>query len=414
MTGALRVMMFQGVTYGLQVVFMLLAARFLGPDAQGQYALYRTGVYLIEAFMWFGLTSGIPYFIAKDHKKYHDVLLSLSLTYVSVVTVLGTGAFTLVLPSLTDSARVGYLLIAWIVALGLSQILLRVFLGERRYDLYNYGNLIGVVVLFASLIVFKTAGSITLVNVILCNVWANIGTLLFALVVHRRKLGGVRFSASFPPAIVRELYGVGMLGYVSSVGFLVLYRIDFFLVGYFLTARQLGIYAVAVLIVEGFQKVPDWLGMILAPKVAAGADPRGEITIKYAGSGLLFVGCIGGVLLIIHGLHLDLVTRVVGHQYQEVQTIVLWLMPRAMLHGVMAAFAGNLAGKGYSAYHPAAGIAAAVFLVMFDLWLIPAWGLEGAVTGITAAYVAATGIMILGYRRLTGQPATAVNQEFVS
>jgi O-antigen/teichoic acid export membrane protein len=399
MTGAFQVVMLQGVTYGLQVLFMLMAARLLGPAAQGKYALLRTSVYLIEAFMWFGLTSGIPYFIAKDRDRYHDVLLNLCFIYLGAVTIVGTIMLILFRGYLHLELRVITMLIAWVLVLALSQVLLKVFLGEKRYDLYSYANLIGVFMLFASLGAYKMLGPFSLARVILCNIWGSLAVLLFGVFLHRASLKKVKLLMTFPLELAKQVFKVGTLGYLSSIAFLVLYRIDFFFVGYFLSAAQLGVYAVAVLIIEAFQKVPDWLGMILAPKVASGMDADGHITRKYLWSSLLFTTVLAGGLLILQRAQIDLITVVVGSDYRGVQTVVIWLIPRALLHGAMVIFAGNLAGRGYTVYHPAAGIASALLLLVLDSILMPIWGLKGAIVGVTLAYVAATTIMLAGYRR---------------
>lgn len=407
MKGTVRVVFFQGLTYVLQVAFVLLAARFLGPEAQGKYALLRTSVYLLEAFMWFGLTTGIPYFIAKNAERYHDPLLKLSAIYLLVIGTVGYLA-TGPLSSMAHlDPATGVLAIWWVVTLGASQVLLKVFMGERRYDTYNLATLVGVGVLFVSLFVyFAQRRSLDLGQVLLCHIWSNCAVLAFAAVVHRQPLSRLRLSLrDFDWSVVGDVYAVGGLGYLSSLAFLLLYRLDFFLVGFFLSAKQLGIYAVAVFVVEGVQKVPDWLGMVLAPKVAAGLDEDHHITYRYLAGSICFVGLAALAFLVLNLLRVDIITWLVGDKYQGVNEILNWLMPRAILHGAMVIFAGNLVGRGYTAYHPLAGFAAACVLLIADYSLIPSLGTRGAAIGITLGYIAATAVMVAGFKRKTRREA---------
>ena len=55
------------------------------------------------------------------------------------------------------------------------------------------------------------------------------------------------------------------------------------------SSGALGVYTVAVFVIEAIQKVPDWLGLILAPQVAAGRDADGSITRRYAIAAVLVV-----------------------------------------------------------------------------------------------------------------------------
>lgn len=403
MKEAVRVVVYQGVTFGLQIVFLLLAARALGPELQGKYALLRTCTYLIETFMWLGLTSGITYFVAKDFERYHNAMLVTSAAYIAAGVAISLPLLLAALPHFQVPAAVGLAVVLWVVSLALVQLFQKIFLGQQRYGLYNSVSILTASSLFLPLGVFWLAGRITLQNVIYCNVLGNLAGIVVSLIAHRHYLSRLAFPASSFRGLLAEFYSVGLKGYVSSVAFQLLYRTDFFFVGYFLGARVLGIYSLAVFVVEAIQKVPDWLGSVLAPKVSAGQDPNGDVTRRFAFGAFGFVVTIC-VLLGAAGLsRFNYLVVALGPKYQGVEMIVLALMPRALLHCLIAIYGGNLAGRGYTIYHPLSGMAGLATLVGCDLVLFHYFGLAAAIAGITVAYCVAAAIMVLAARRPAGR-----------
>ena len=403
MREALRVILFQFLSYGLQLLFMLPAAKELGPDQQGMYALLRTSAYLIEAFMWFGLTSGSAYFVARNFERYHDALVVSSMAYLSCGIALGLPVVVFVLPQFDVPVATGLIVYVWVISLALVQFLLRIFLGQQRYLLYNMVNILINATLFALFIVFAVTDSITLHNVIYCNVISNMVGLVAAVVAHRRYLRRLKVSIVALREVLPEFYSVGLRGYFSSVVFLTLFRVDLFFVGYF-HPQSLGFYSLAIFVIEAVQKVPDWLAMVLSPKVSAGLDADGAMTRTFARNALIFVLAIGAVLGVLDLVHFDYLQFVLGPKYEGVEIIVLALIPKAAIHTLVAVYGGRLAGRGYALYHPLSGVVALVTLVVVDSILLPPFGLTGAIVGISIAYAIAAAIMVFGAHRVSSTP----------
>ncbi len=402
MKDAIKVILYQGITFGLQIAFMLLAARVLGPELQGRYAILRTCTYLIETFMWLGLTSGVTYFVAKDFARYHNALVLSSSVYVLLGIIASIPVIVFVLPRFQIPVAVGLLVVVWVVSLALTQFSLKIFLGQRRYRLFNYISILTSCGLFVCFLGFWAAGRITLQTVIYCNILSNFFGLGVSIFAHRHHLLLLEMPTNSFRALLAEFYSVGLKGYISSVAFQLLYRADFFFVGYFLGAKTLGLYSLAVFVIEAIQKVPDWLGLVLAPKVSAGLDFDGSLTRHFALGSFAFVLAISGLVGLARLAHYNYLAATLGSKFQGVEMIVLALIPRALIHSILAIYGGNLAGRGYTNYHPLAGFVGLTVLVICDSILFHYFGLISAMVGITVAYAVATSILVIGARRYAG------------
>ncbi len=402
MNRTLKTILVQGANFGLQVLFIFAAARALGPRDQGIYALVRTSVFLVESLMWLGLSSGLSYFIAKDFDRYHGPLLKLSLLYVLGLSVLGlallpAARFFLGPEKFAGSWRLWVLSAVWVMSLTSALFFQKIFIGQQRFDRYNLATLVNTasVMLFLGVILWARRPGLT--PLVLCHVASNVTALLVSIACHRKFLRPADFSAEVPKGFIRDVFRVGMRGYLSTIAFLLLYRMDFYFVGYFLGTSTLGVYSVAVFAVEGLQKVPDWLGMILAPKVASDPAAAGAVESKFMKMSFSYAVLAAALAAVfVKGGAL----RVLGKSYAVSGPIILALLPRVILHSLKAIYAAQLAGRGYTLYHPLSGVVALAILAGVDAFLLRGHGIFSAVAGITFAYVAAVGIMAFGCHRL--------------
>jgi O-antigen/teichoic acid export membrane protein len=399
MNHTLRTIFFQGINFSLQVVFALLTARLLGIEQQGTYALIRTSAFLAESLIWVGLSSAITYFVAKDFNKYHDIILNGCMWYLFLFSIIATGIVTLLSPSIFSqgiSKELIFLSILWTMSIGSIQIFQKIFLGQRRYGAYNSISLAATFLLYPILYLIHKMYGLNLISVISCHFLANILSLTLAIYLHRFWTRRIKLSELMNKKIIGALYKTGFKGFSSSVTFLILYRCDFFFVGYFLGRNVLGLYSIAVFVVESIQKIPDWMAIILSPKVTANLHDANKLTRKYLWPSVGYSIMNGIALLGMHQFGFRFIEILLGQEYRGAENIVVMLTPKAVLHATMVIFAANLAGKGYTYYHPLAGLLSLVALVTIDFVLIPLAGLKGAIVGITFSYIIATTVMGLG------------------
>jgi O-antigen/teichoic acid export membrane protein len=390
----------QTVGFLFQVGSLVLVGRMLGASMQGQFAVIRAAVYLAEAVLWLGVSSSTTYFVARDRSRYLTPLLTIAVVHLAVA-IAGIVLLISLLPSeLAHSVRAVRAELmpfaVWLTCFALMQTAQRILLGLRRFLLYGVvGIVAGAVTCSVTLVMTELVGARSLAAattpyIIGCAV------ATFTAVVCERSFTR-RWSVPSRD-VLRESYEVGIKGYTSSVAFIGLYRVDLLLMTRYIDPRLVGLYAMASAAAEAVQKVPDWLASVLSPIVASGRDPEGQVTR------VRLLQALAATALLIAGVEaarlggMSPLTTVFGADYNGTDGLFLLLAPKVLLHASMVIFAGYLAGRGYPLLHPAAGIAALATLVAVDLQLIPRWGLQGAVTGITLAYAVANVVMFVGYR----------------
>lgn len=204
--------------------------------------------------------------------------------------------------------------------------------------------------------------------------------------------GDAAFSAPFG-----EVAATGFRAFsVNLFSFLHL-RVDIYLVGFFLTPAAVGLYAVAVSLVEMLARAPALLGTVIYPKSAA--EREGEITrlIGRLLKLLPLVALVGIPAFWLIGRRV--LVLVFGAPFGAGYEPALWLLPGVVCLSGITLINNFLAGKGYpGVIHAAAAASLTVNLVLNWLW-IPRYGTSGAAMASSVSYGLWFLVLALHFRR---------------
>jgi len=392
-----RTVALQCVGFTLNVLTIFFIAKQLGSAGQGEYAWLRAMAYLIEAFLWFGLNNSITYFVALDRKEHGEYILKTCGYYLIFLMI--TSLFTLTVYNIfseIDAIRIAKIIL-WIFTLGLVQILLKFLLGSQLFLSFNIIYIVSTLLLFINVAILTYLDNLSISSVVFCHITSNIISFGLGIFIHRSIFSLWNIKLNFKITIIYSYLHVGFRSYISTLGYLALYRVDFYVVGYYLGLEILGLYSVAIYMIEAMQKIPEWLGMILTPK-ASNRDVNIRPTIiKYSIFVGIYVLTVFLFLLILNNFVQDWTSFIGLSEYSGVEEILPLLFPRVLFYSVMVIYAAFLAGKGYPLYHLFSGISAVIILSLLSFYLAPISGLNGIIGAGSIAFFVSLTIIVLGF-----------------
>ncbi len=384
-----------GLAFALGFVNQALLFRELGPALRGRLGIITTAVMIGSLVLGEWLSRGNTYVTGKQGRA-ADVMAS-SFVYTACVAVL-VAILALAAGAMQPFDRLSgtdYLFMALLLAAIIAQRAVQaVLLGQDRQLRYAAIPLI-LVALYLSgnavaLLIYRSGlGGV----LIAWSTAACLATLAAVLMVGRITLG--RPSS----ALLRATARVGGRGALSATIIYLLFRSDVFLVGHFLGEEQVGVYFACVVIAEMIQRIPNLAGVVLLPKVQAGADDDHAITLIVARRVLAGFVPIA-VVVVVAGR--SLIEVLGGPEYAGAFTPLLLMLPGLMATGFGSVLNTKLAGEGYPPLTIWAAAAALFTNVLLNLVLIPTWALEGAAISTSVAYILWAVIVTTGFRRRTG------------
>lgn len=383
------------------VATSVVLARLLGPAGKGAYDLALATAGLIATFGGLSLHSGLTYHVARAAVRIRAVLRALGGYDLAVVAVGaailwlvhdGPGHGLLLPPDPGTATVLGMVLLAGVLTVATQGRAILVGLGRIRAS--NARDLVQNAVLLALLGGAAAwnmwAGPVTYRAAIWFAVAANgLGAALFlAAVLREPDPGG---SDGFG-AVVR--YSVP--AHSSNVAQFLNYRLDFFLVSFFIDLSALGLYAVAVGLARLLWIASRAASQVLLPEVAAsGADA--ETTTAVVTRISLWMAVLGAAVFVLGGE--ALLRLLYGGDFVGSYRPLMLLLVGAVPFTLSNTLAAHLGGLGLPHLNFRASLAGLVVTVVLDLLLIPEYGIAGAAVATSASYVVTTGTIMVLFRR---------------
>ncbi len=399
-------------TFGTQLLALLLAtlnaaviARILGPSGKGILALTVLVPNVFALFLSGGISVANVYYTGQ--KRFDLPTLSANAT---AFTVMATALGAVIAALLYASGLMAKLLPGVpLNLLALSMLGLPFSLLNNYFVSLLQGRQLITRINLVSLLQRASTVALSLLLVAVLG-WGLTGAVLAVLassVVSVAVLGamlrrlGARFWPRWNRLVIKTTLKFGLRGYVANVLQFFNYRLDLFLVNYFLGPSSTGIYTVAVAMAEMLWYLPNAVGFVIFPKAAnTSAEAMNRFTPRVFRL-TLAVTAAGALALAIIGK--PFIEIVYSPAFASAYGPMLALLPGVVLLGGGKVLTNEIAGRGFPQYNSIASGASLVLTVGLDLLLIPRLGVLGAAIASSIAYVAIFILALVFYRSVVNR-----------
>lgn len=378
----------------LSIIFGLLAmiiiARTLGSSGQGQYTLAILLPTLLYTLLNSGLSISTVFYIGQ--KKYSDdeiystnIITALLLSVLSIIIGLIIIHFfkEYFFESLTNKLLLYTLLI--VPLLFTQKNLQTIFQGKEDFEKFNLIVILNQLGLLLFSVLFVLVLDLGVFGAVLSFALSQL-LMLFAsfyfLKVYYNLLMPNRISINY----AKESFIFGLKGHISSVLSFINYRIDIFIIAYFMDDIAVGLYSVAVLISERIWLVSQSVSSVLFARVANMSDDseRTKFT-SLASRNTLLITLIGGIFLafISHWF----INLFFGESYSQSVIPFIYLIPGVIIFSMSKVLANDFIGRGYPEINTYIAFVTALCNLGLNFWLIPIYGIKGAAIATTSSYI---------------------------
>ncbi|MGD8686966.1 MAG: oligosaccharide flippase family protein [Syntrophobacterales bacterium] len=372
----------------LSVATAAIVAHHLGPEGKGMLALALLVPGILGLFLSGGINVANVYFTGSRRLDV-PTLAANSVGFALVMTILGFGAVICL-------ASAGWLeavvpgVPVWIVLLAMLAfpiILLNGFFSSilQGLQLIFTVNLISFIqsILTLSLTLLLVIGwKLGLLGALLASL-ASWGLSLIVWCITLRRHGGV-LTPRWSYDVLRSTLSFGLRGYIGNVLQFFNYRLDMFILNYFLGPASVGIYAVSVRLAELLWYLPNAVGFVIFPRAAASKPEEMNVFTPRVFRATLGLTALGALGLAFVGR--PVINLVFSSAFVGAFIPMLVLLPGVVLLGGAKVLTNELAGRGYPHYNSLNAGLALILTVVLDLVLIPRYGVVGAALASSAAY----------------------------
>lgn len=404
-------------TLGMNVLLLAAAiansaviARALGPDGKGILTLAVLTPNLLILLLGLGIGVANVYHTGTRQIPVpllvrNSIGIALLISVVGAIVIgllLATGWLTRLLPRVPVHIT---LLALLIFPLGLlSSYLHGVLQGQQQiFRLNTIMALQGVATLILTLLLVMGL-HMGLRGGVLAYVGA--ATLTLTLTVNAVRRNDVRFTPAWQPDVLRPSLAYGLKGYIANVLQFFNYRLDMFLINFFLGSAGVGIYSVSVALAELLWQLPNAVGFVIFPKSSATKPAQMNLFTPRVFRLTLALTALGGLGLALLGRFMILL--IFGERFSAAYLPMLALLPGVILLGGGKVLINEIAGRGYPHYNSISAGLGLIFTLILDLLLIPPYGVLGAAVASSLAYAMVFGSAVFFYltvsRRCPDEP----------
>lgn len=395
----------RALVFLMGLAMSVVVSRVLGPTLKGSFSIILLIISVTSLLVMFGLGSANVYFGARDPDEL-PTLAGNSLVAAFALGLLGIAVVQLatLLPAFQGYLTENGVDVAWVRALILllPLVQLNLYLVEivrARGDIVRY-NLVALWGTSVSLVAV-----VVLVWFLAQGVSGAVNAWVISLVAVSALTVWLALRAAGGPLRIgwdslRRNFAFGVRLHPGNIAQFLNYRVDVFLVAFFLAPAQVGLYVTAAAIAERLWEIPHAIRTVLLYHAATGdANAANAATGRVS---RVVVVLIGAMCLLMAVTSYPLVLLLYGTAYLPAAPALIALMPGIWAMSLCKLLTVHLTARG----RPEVGTFAAVIslgaTLVLDVLLIPKIGIVGAALASSASYVLATFVVVAVFLDDTG------------
>jgi len=376
------------------IITSIVIARVLGPEGKGIYAMVMLVPSMLLLFGEFGITMSNIYFIGKK-KIEKSVLASNSLFFGLINGVILVLIFLIIYPFIADSVFQGvdssyiYAILLMIPFSLTTSYLGGILVGLLKIKEACIISIIQTVINTAMILLILLVFSGYIFELLILSIVMSISFFLFYTWYIGKLTGFVKY---FSWKSFKKCFNYGSKGYVANTFTFFNYRLDMFLVNFFIGVTAVGYYSLSVGLVEMIWIVPQTISFVLFPFVASSnKKDAAELTASSCRHSFFLssIMCLGAL---IFGQFL--IGIVYGDVFLPSYLPLVGLLPGILFGSTGTLTSSYLNGIGKPIYSPIIASIALITNIVLNLILIPTYGIMGAAvaSSITYSFAAFLGV----------------------
>lgn len=365
----------------------ILIIQFLGAEGKGVTTLFMTNLSLCLLFCQIIGGNALVYLSSRLPVS---LLLLASYIWAIVVSVVLTCILNVL----------GICPPQFVVELSIVSILFALFhthlfilLGKEKSLLFNaLSPLPQLLQLFASIVLFIVL-QIHNINVYIYNLYFIFSASYFiSLIFILPKIAPFEMPDK---ETIHMLWKHGSKAQASNILFFFNNRIFFYLLGYYFIKTEVGIYSVAVMIIEAVLLIGNSMSLMLYSKISntVSANEQILLTKKFA---ILSFSLTLFALCIVVVIPADIYTIIFGTDFYSIKTIILYLFPGTLLMSVYYVTSSYFSGTGKYQYNNYAVLLGLLISIIGGILFIPSGEIlaAAAVTSVSFSAIAVCSLLL--------------------
>ena len=381
----------------LGLIGSIILARWLGPAQRGIFAAIILIPNILQYFVSFGLSSATLYFTALPDSNKHKIWSSLSLIGLiqSILGILmGWILIHFYLPKFSQNiVFLGNIYLFTIPMWLLGMYATYMLQGASHFKITNLLKAIIPAGYCVGIIILKMLNILSLINMVYIQLFIQFIYLSISyFLLHKIILNSFSFHIDF--GYIKKILDYGLKVWIGDISQIVNTRIDQFLIGFFLSSHDLGIYTVAFSVASFSNILANAFRTVIVPTISSEPVLRDKINKT-----ILFFKNYWLLSLIFHIIFAFCVSILIpfifGQPYQESVFICQILIIGFLFINAKSVLSAAIQGMKFPEIVSIVEVIGMIVSLVFCFFLIQKNGLTGISLGLSLSYFSQFLVLII-------------------
>lgn len=382
----------------LNLLIAVVISQTLGAQVKGEQSIILTNIVIILLFNNIIGGATLVYIVPRFNNR---KVLQYSYLWAFIVC---SGAFliTRLIPGLNHELLLHTFILTFISSLASANTM--ILLGKEKILAKNAIHILQILSVAVFLVIAIFALKMENINAYIYALYFGYGSslLLSILLLTKHWKSGKRIDDVKQP-LIPSMFRYGFFNQLSHITQMLSLRLSYYLLLIFYGNESVGIYSVAVAIIESVWLISKSIATVQYASITNSTDETYNrlLTVKLLRSSLLFS------LMMIIGLSILPVSFfrfMFGEEFGPVKQIVLLLIPGVFIYNFYLITGHYFSGKGKYHINTVASAIGLIVTLILSLILIPKYDFYGAAIAGTASFTATSAYAFFVFRKISGFP----------
>ncbi len=370
---------------GIAFLNNAIITRHLGPDGRGKYSVIIYLVLLLTLILGEGIRRRNTIILGKDNRIISKVFLQsliLIIPIIILLSVLYYSSFLLenFLPNVSNELFLLALFSAIFIILW--QSIQAAYLGIQNIFFFNLLQVVSVFATFLLNVIGIYLLNFGLTEIVFSFLCSAIITFLLAAWLFRDYM---KLNMNFELSAIKDSAPILFKSTVSVSVMYLLLRSDIFIINYFLGSVATGLYSVAILFLEFFQKIPNTLGPLVISRTVNDDSIKNIFDVVRLVRFTFFINLIFILMLLIFGQ--GLIILLFKSEFADAFEALKYLFPALIFLGPGGIIYSYFIGRAFPLKPIIIGGITAALSITLNLHFVPKYGIKASAAIGSVVYV---------------------------
>ncbi|MBS4013851.1 MAG: polysaccharide biosynthesis C-terminal domain-containing protein [Bacteroidetes bacterium] len=380
----------------LNLLIAVVISQFLGAEGKGEQSIIITNISIILLINNIIGGATIVYLVPRfDNKK----ILLFSYLWAIVIC-----SFTFIVSLVVSDISIQYLIHICVLTFisSLASANMMILLGKEKIISKNIVTIIQIAITVIFLLIFMFVLNIKDIKSYIYSLYIGCSmSLIFSIILLDKHWNAGQKIDNQGKSLISSMFRLGFVNQLSHITQMMSFRLSFYLLLIMINKDSVGIYSVAVAIVESVWLITKSIAVVQYARITNSTDENYNIQLTVNLLKTSLVMCFI-MIIVLSALPVSFFRLMFGAEFGNVKYLILIMIPGVFFYNFALILGHYFSGKGKYYINTISSVIGLAVTIILCLILIPKYGYYGTAIAASISFLTTAFYVFLKFKKTSG------------